>query len=107
VYAVIEDSGTQIKVAKGDVLDIDLRETRSNAKHVSFDRVLMISEGEGKARIGTPYVEGAKVTAEIVGEVNGDKLRINKYSRRKGYRRHASHVQSYLRVKIESISASA
>ena len=112
MYAIIEDSGTQIKVAKGDVLDIDLRELKENAKTITFDRVLLVGDaapgagGSDKpATIGTPYVEGATVKAEILGPVHGDKLRIAKYKRRKGYRRKASHRQEYLRVKIDSIKA--
>ena len=107
MYAIIEDSGTQIKVAKGDVLDIDLRELKENAKTITFDRVLLVGDAESEkpATIGTPYVEGASVKAEIVGPVKGEKLRIAKYKRRKGYRRKASHRQEYLRVKIDSIKA--
>jgi large subunit ribosomal protein L21 len=107
VYAIIEDSGTQIKVAKGDVIDIDLRELKTNAKKLTFERVLMVGDAgsEATSTIGTPYVEGASVSAEIVGPVQGEKLRIGKYKRRKGYRRKAGHTQGYLRVKIDSIKA--
>jgi large subunit ribosomal protein L21 len=106
VYAIIEDSGTQIKVTAGDVVDVDLRELRENAKNIKFERVLMIGEEGGSATIGTPYVGGAIVAAEIVGEVRGDKIDVIKYKRRKGFRRKTGHLQRYLRVKIGEIKAS-
>ena len=104
MYAIIEDSGAQIKVAPGDVVDVDLRELKDKAKNIKFDRVLMLGDDK-KATIGTPYVSGATVAAEIVGEVRGEKLDIGKYKRRKGYRRKTGHVQRYLRVKIGDISS--
>jgi len=101
VYAIIEDSGTQIKVTAGEVVDVDLREL-SGTKSVTFDRVLMVG-GEGtETRLGKPYLAGASVTAEIVGEVLGDKIVIHKYARRK-YKRRQGHRQAYLRVRIGEI----
>jgi large subunit ribosomal protein L21 len=105
VYAIIEDSGTQIKVAPGDVVDVDLRDVEPDAKKITFDRVLVVgADGDGDATIGTPYVDGAAVTAEIVGEVKGDKIDVVTFKRRKGYRRKLGHRQRYLRVKIDAIS---
>jgi large subunit ribosomal protein L21 len=108
VYAIIEDSGTQIKVATGDVVEVDLRELKDKAKSIKFDRVLMLGdEGEGgKSVIGTPYVSGATVAAEVLGETRGDKIDVVKYKRRKGYRRKTGHVQRYLQVKIGEIKGS-
>ncbi len=107
MYAIIEDSGTQIRVAPGDVVDVDLREL-ADGDRVEFDRVLLIGpEGEESAVIGAPYVEGAAVEAVVVGEVAGDKVEIIKFRRRKGYRRHRGHRQHYLRVKIEGIRGPA
>jgi len=106
VYAIIEDSGTQIKVSPGQMFDIDLRELEDGAKSIRFDRVLAVSGKEGAAaKLGTPYVAGASVTAEILGEVKGEKLVVFKYKRRKGYRNKQGHRQGYLRVKIGSIES--
>lgn len=104
VYAIIEDSGTQIKVAKGDVVQIDLRELASGGKELTFDRVLAVNTG-GKATIGAPYVKGASVVATVLGEEKGDKTIAVKYSRRKGYRKKIGHRQGYLSVRIEDIKA--
>jgi large subunit ribosomal protein L21 len=105
VYAIIEDSGTQIKVAPGDVVDVDLREVGPRTKKIRFDRVLLVGEeADGEATIGTPYVSGAAVTAQIIGEVKGDKLDVMTFKRRKGHHRKLGHRQRFLRVKIDEIS---
>jgi len=105
MYAIIEDSGTQIKVTPGDVVDIDLRDLGRRKKKLSFDRVLLVGDA-GSAdgtTIGAPYVEGAAVTAEILGEIKGQKIDVVKFKRRKGYHRRQGHRQRYLRVKIAQI----
>ena len=102
MYAIIEDSGSQLKVAEGDVVDVDRRERPDNDTIV-FDRVLAIGDQKSAARLGHPYLEGVSVKAEVVDEVLGEKLHIVKYKRRKGYRRKIGHRQPALRVKIASI----
>ena len=105
MYAVIEDSGTQIKVSPGDVIDVDLRDLGAKKKKIKFDRVLVVGDdqGDSAASIGTPYVHGASVTAEVLHEIKGDKIDVIKFKRRKGYRRKTGHRQRYLRIKIEKI----
>ncbi|MFG0275146.1 MAG: 50S ribosomal protein L21 [Phycisphaerales bacterium] len=104
MYAVVEDSGTQFKVSEGDLLQIDLRDLPESAKTVTFDRVLAV--GGDSATIGTPYVSGAKVEAEIVErEFKGEKLDVIKFKRRKGYRRKQGHRQRYMKVRVTAISA--
>ncbi len=106
MYAIFEDSGTQIKVNVGDIVDLDSRAVAEGTKTLSFDKVLAVGAGDGNAaKIGMPYLAGASVVAEIVGEARGEKLRTGKYKRRKGYRRQAGHRQEYLRVKITDIKA--
>ena len=104
MYAIIEDSGTQIKVAPGDVVDVDLREVGAKTKKIKFDRVLLVGGSDGELAIGTPYVAGAEVTAKIMGEVKGEKIDVIRFKRRKGYRRKYGHRQGYLRVKIDGVS---
>ncbi len=102
MYAIIEDSGSQLKVAEGDVVEIDIRE-RPDKDSVVFERVLAIGDEKSAARLGTPYLEGASVKAEVLEEFRGEKIHVVKYKRRKGYRRKTGHRQSLLRVKIASI----
>ena len=104
MYAIIEDGGKQYRVKKGDTIHIEKRELAESAKTLDFDHVLMVGEGS-KCKIGTPWVDGAKVTAKLDDEVRGPKVRIVKFKRRKGYRRHTGHRQDYLRVTIDSIKA--
>lgn len=103
MYAIIEDSGTQIKVSTGDVLEIDFRPA-SPGDAITFDRVLLVGGGEATAAtIGTPYVAGASVSAEVIEPFLDDKVISVKYSRRKGSRVKKGHRQPYLKVKIGAI----
>jgi large subunit ribosomal protein L21 len=103
MYAIIEDSGAQFRVEQGQLLDIDLRNAAPGTS-VTFDRVLLVADEQG-VRVGKPVVEGAKVTAEVIGEERGPKLEIFKLRRRKSSRRHTGHRQSYLRVRVTAIEA--
>ncbi len=104
MYAIIEDSGTQIKVQAGDVITVDLRELPDNATSITFDRVLALG-GEGDINVGQPYVSGASVEAEIIdAEKKGEKIDVIKFKRRKGYRRKTGHRQRHMVVKVGSIS---
>lgn len=107
MYAIIEESGGQRRVAEGEQVLIDLHEGGESkpGTALTFDRVLVVGEEGGSARIGRPYVEGAKVTGEIVDPVvKGDKIHIYKIRPKKGYRRKTGHRQQYTGVKITSIS---
>jgi large subunit ribosomal protein L21 len=107
MYAIIEDSGTQIRVSPGEVLDIDLREGAEAGASISFDRVLLVGDpaSDEPASIGTPYLDGAAVTAEVLDEIKGDKIDVIHFKRRKGYRRKKGHRQRYLRVRISDIKS--
>ena len=107
MYAIIEDSGTQIRVEPGQLIDVDLRKLDEKQKTLTFERVLVAGKADGKkaAAIGTPYLDGASVTAEIVEEVKGRKIDVVKFKRRKGYVRKQGHRQRSLRVKIKDIKA--
>lgn len=103
MYAIIEDGGKQYRVQKGDRIFIEKRDLPEDAKSVEFDRVLMLGDG-AKSKIGTPLVEGAKVTASLEGPIKGPKIDVVKFKRRKGYRLHKGHRQKYLNVTIDEIS---
>ena len=105
MYAIVEDSGTQIKMAEGDLIDIDIRELDDKAKSITFERVLAVKDGDGPATLGTPYVDGMTVTADIVEERLADKIDVIKFKRRKGYKRKQGHRQKLLRVRVSGIGA--
>lgn len=105
MYAIIEDSGQQFKVSEGDVLNVDLRELAEDAKELTFDRVLLVSN-EGAIKVGTPLVAGATVTAEIMdGFFKGPKVYSYYWRRRKSSRAKTGHRQKYVQVKISKIVA--
>jgi large subunit ribosomal protein L21 len=103
MYAIIEDSGTQFRVENGQTLQIDSRPAAPGST-LTFDRVLLVADEKG-VRVGKPVVEGAKVTAQVLGPAKGPKLEIVKVRRRKSSRRHTGHRQGYLTVRVTSIEA--
>ncbi len=104
VYAIFEDSGTQVLVRSGDVVNLDLRPLAEGESVLKFDRVLVVGDGNTAAKLGKPFIDGATVTAEVISSIQGEKLTVGKYTRRKGYRRKTGHRQDYIRVKITSIN---
>jgi large subunit ribosomal protein L21 len=102
MYAIIETGGKQYKVSEGDTIRI---EKIDNKKSVTFDNVLMVSDGE-KATFGTPKITSAKVTADVLDNAKDKKVLVFKKKTRKGYRRLRGHRQLYTTVKIKSIQVS-
>ena len=104
MFAIIAHGGRQYKVEEGQELLIDLQDGANKGDTVTFDRVLAVA-GNGSPSIGLPTVSGASVTAEVLTGVElGEKLYIQKFRRRKNYRRRTGHRQSYTRVKINKIA---
>jgi len=101
-YAVIETGGKQYRVQQGDVLDVELLATDEGAS-LEFD-ALAVSNGD-ELSVGTPTVDGAKVTASVVENFRGKKIYSFKKKRRKGYRRKIGHRQELTKIKVEAISA--
>ncbi|MBI1943285.1 MAG: 50S ribosomal protein L21 [Betaproteobacteria bacterium] len=101
MYAVIQTGGKQYRVKSGEQLKVEALPAAVGAP-VSFDRVLMLGEGEG-ARVGAPYVPGAAVKATVVAQGRGEKLKIFKLRRRKHYQKTQGHRQSYTEVRIDEI----
>jgi large subunit ribosomal protein L21 len=102
MYAIISEGGRQFKVEEGQELDVDYREV-SVGDQVKFDRVLAYRDDEA-FKVGTPVLEGASVTAEVLSVAQGPKLVVQKARRRKTYRRKTGHRQLYTRVKIGKIT---
>jgi large subunit ribosomal protein L21 len=103
MYAVFETGGKQYRAAAGDTIKVEKIEAEKGAT-VELDRVLMIGEGED-VKIGSPYLEGGKVTARVVGQGRGDKIRIIKFKRRKHHLKRAGHRQYYTQLEITGIDA--
>ena len=103
MHAIIVTGGKQYKVAEGDVIYIEKLPAEAD-EQVIFDQVLAVLDGE-KATIGAPTVAGAKVEAKVVKNGKGKKIRIFKYTPKKGYRKQQGHRQPYTKVEITKVTA--
>jgi large subunit ribosomal protein L21 len=101
MYAIVEIAGTQVKVEKDKYYYTPLLEGKDGDK-VEFDKVLLV-DGDGKVRVGSPAVKGSKVTGKILGQQKGDKVVVFKKKRRKGYKVKNGHRQQFTKVLIEDI----
>ncbi len=105
MYAIISDGAHQYRVEEGQVLEVERKELPEDAKTVEFDRILLVGDGEDGPKIGQPVVEGAKVTAAVLGEFKDKKITIQKLRRRKNSRTKMGHRQKLLRIRVEKIEA--
>ena len=101
MYAVIESGGKQHRVQEGEVLQLEKLDAATGEK-VKFDKILLVGEGD-TVKVGTPYVEGSQVTAEVLKQGRGAKVMIIKFNRRKHFRKQQGHRQWFTEVKITDI----
>ncbi len=102
MYAIVEIAGQQFKVQKDQNVFVHRLDAEAGSK-VEFDQVLLV-EDKGKVNIGAPVIEGAKVTAEVLNHLKGDKVIVFKKKRRKGYRKKNGHRQLYTEISIKGIN---
>ena len=102
MYAVIKTGGKQFKVTEGDTLKVEKLSTEVG-KALNLNSVLTLVDGD-KVKIGTPVVKGASVDATVISHGKGDKVKIFKMNRRKGYRKSQGHRQSFTEIKIDKIA---
>jgi large subunit ribosomal protein L21 len=100
--AIIETGGTQVPV------EIDSRSrvprmSVDEGQEVEFDKVLLVSK-RGKPSVGRPYIEGASVTAKVMGHGRFDKVTVFKFKRRRKYRRKTGHRQGYTEILVKKIN---
>ena len=101
MYAVFQSGAKQHRVTEGQTVRLEKLELEVGAS-VDFDNVLMIADGEN-INVGAPYISGGKVTAEVVSQGRGDKVKIVKFRRRKHSRKQMGHRQWFTEVKITGI----
>ena len=101
MYALVEILGKQYKAVEGETLQVDLLSLAEGSAYET-DKVLAVVDGD-KATFGTPYVAGARVVATVGSEVKGDKVKVYKFHRRKGYRRTQGHREQYTLITINKI----
>jgi large subunit ribosomal protein L21 len=105
MYAVIETGGKQYRVEPGQTVVVEKLAADEGAA-VEFDRVLLVSSGDGAdVQVGQPVLDGVRVTGQVVEHGLGDKLVVFKFRRRKNYVRKTGHRQEYTAVKIDQIVA--
>ncbi|HCL68610.1 MAG TPA: 50S ribosomal protein L21 [Gammaproteobacteria bacterium] len=103
MYAVIETGGKQHRVTEGELIRVEKIEAETGSI-IDFDRVLMVGEGE-TIKVGTPVVDGAKVSAEVVQHGRGDKVTILKFKRRKHHMKRQGHRQWFTEIKVTAINS--
>jgi large subunit ribosomal protein L21 len=103
MYAVIESGSKQYRVAEGDVIEVEQMPVEVGKK-VDLERVLMVGDTK-EVKVGTPTVEGAKVTATVEGHKRGKKVIV--YKHKKNYHKKQGHRQNFTCLRIDKITAKA
>ena len=101
MYALVEILGKQYKAEEGKDLVVDKLSMEEGSSY-EIEKVLAVVDGDS-AKFGSPYVEGAKVTATVGNEFRGEKVKVYKFRRRKGYRRTQGHRETYSTITINTI----
>ena len=104
MYAIVEVLGQQFKVEAGRKLIVHRMEEAVRGSQIELDKVLLI-DNEGNITVGAPTIEGAKVVAEVVSHVRGEKVLVFHKKRRKGYRKLNGHRQNFTELMIKEIKA--
>ncbi len=102
MYAIIETGGKQFRVEEGSEIVVEKLDVEAGAG-VRLDKVLML--GDGAFSVGTPYIEGAAVAAEVVKHSRGEKIIVYKKRRRHDYHKKQGHRQELTTLKIKSLQA--
>ena len=102
MYAIIKTGGKQYKVSEGDLVRVE-KLAYEVGDTVDFDQVLLVSN-DGELKVGSPLVEGAKVSATVEDQNKDKKIVVYKFKPKKQYRKKQGHRQPYTLVKIDSIS---
>ncbi|MCA9483087.1 MAG: 50S ribosomal protein L21 [Nitrospina sp.] len=102
MYAVLKTGGKQYKVAEGDEIKVEKIEANVGDS-ITLNEVLMVA-GEGQPQVGTPFIDGAAVTAEVVDQGKAPKIIVFKKKRRKNYRRKNGHRQPLTKLRITGIN---
>lgn len=102
MYAVIETGGFQFTVKEGENLKIPKISAKPK-EEISFDKILLISK-DNDPIIGTPFIKGAKIEAEVLNHGKDKKIVVFKFKRRVKYRRKKGHRQDFTEVQIKKIN---
>ena len=101
MYAIIATGGKQYKVAEGDIITVEKLGVAAGQEY-TFDKVLVLAK-DGDVKVGAPYVEGAAVTASVIGDGKAKKVVVYKYKPKKGFHKKNGHRQPFTKLQIKSI----
>lgn len=104
MYAVIKTGGKQFKVSEGDFLRVEKLDVEPG-QTVTFEEVLLVNDGNGNLKVGSPVVQNAKVEAQVIEQGKAKKIVVFKYKKRKNYRKKQGHRQPFTQIKITKIEA--
>lgn len=102
MYAIVDIAGQQFKVEENQKVIVNRLEA-TEGQNVEFDKVLL-KDNNGQVEVGTPVIEGSKVTAKVLGHLKGEKVIIFKKKRRKGYQKRTGFRSSLTQIQIEKIA---
>ena len=102
MYAIVDIAGQQFKVEQGQEVFVNRLEAEEGSK-LEFENVLLV-DNDGKVKVGTPLVKGAKINAKVINHLRGDKVVVFKKKRRKGYQKSNGFRHDLTKVLIEKIS---
>ena len=103
MYAIFQTGGKQYRVSEGDVITVE-KIAANEGDVVTFDQVLTVVN-DADVKVGTPVVEGAKITAEVEKQDKARKILVFKYKAKSNYRRRQGHRQPFTKLTIEKIEA--
>ena len=104
MYAIFATGGKQYRAQVGDTIYVEKLEG-NQGDEVVFDQVLLVNDEQAGSKVGTPLVEGAKVTGVITKQGKGKKIIVFKMKAKKNYRKKQGHRQAYTKVEIKAIEA--
>ncbi len=103
MFAIVETGGKQYKISEGDTLSVEkIPGDHKEGSKITFDKVLLIDDGK-ETRIGTPYIEGAKIEAVFESEGKGKKVTVIRFRPKSRYFKKKGHRQLFTKVKIGAI----
>ncbi len=103
MYSVIEAGGTQHKVTLGETLKVAKIDAETGSE-VTISRVLLLANGK-EIKVGTPFISEAGIKVEVLSHGKGEKIKVFKKKRRKGYRRTSGHRQSFTEILVKEFFA--
>lgn len=103
MFAIIETGGKQFRVEEGLEFNVELLNVESGSE-LAIDKVLLVDKS-GETKIGTPYVEGAKVACQVLGHGRGEKIIVFHKKKRNDFHKKQGHRQDFTRLKVTSIQA--